>query len=219
MISFDTLVALLLSHKAPNKAKAMQAYMKNQFAFLGIPAPLRKSLTQPFLAQTKKHLTVDWTFVAQCWQCPYRELQYVALDYLSLKKGKLTPTDVPKLRAFAEEKSWWDTIDVFDRIIGSIALQFLEVNATLLAWSTDANKWIRRIAIDHQLLRKEKTNTALLSEILCNNLEQTDFFINKAIGWALRDYSKTNPQWVRAFLTQHSHKMAKLSLREASKYL
>ena len=94
-----------------------------------------------------------------------------------------------------------------------------EVNNVLLAWSTDDNIWLRRVAIDHQLLRKQHTDTALLETIICNNLGQKEFFINKAIGWALRDYSKTNPEWVQGFIDHHRHEMAKLSLREAGKYL
>jgi 3-methyladenine DNA glycosylase AlkD len=89
----------------------------------------------------------------------------------------------------------------------------------LLEWSTDTNFWLRRIAIDHQLSRKEKTNTALLEQIIINNFGQTEFFINKAIGWSLREYSKTNPKWVQNFLALHKDKMAKLSLKEASKYV
>ncbi|MFC2715335.1 MAG: sugar phosphate nucleotidyltransferase [Kingella denitrificans] len=81
------------------------------------------------------------------------------------------------------------------------------------------NIWLRRVAIDHQLIRKQHTDTALLETIICNNLGQKEFFINKAIGWALRDYSKTNPAWVQGFIDRHRHKMAKLSLREAGKYL
>jgi 3-methyladenine DNA glycosylase AlkD len=90
-----------------------------------------------------------------------------------------------------------------DRIAGRIALKFLEVNKILLAWSTDDNIWLRRIAIDHQLFRKDKTDTALLEAIIKNNLGQTEFFINKAIGWALREYGKTNPEWVKNFIEKY----------------
>jgi len=100
-----------------------------------------------------------------------------------------------------------------------LALKDSNVNKILLEWSLDENIWLRRIAIDHQLLRKDKTNTELLSKILKNNLGQTEFFINKAIGWALRDYSKTNPEWVRNFIEENRENMAKLSIKEASKYL
>ena len=93
------------------------------------------------------------------------------------------------------------------------------MNGLMLQWSLDENIWLRRIAIDHQLSRKEKTDTEMLEKILENNLGSDEFFINKAVGWALREYSKTNPQWVRAFIKKNKEKMASLSVREASKYL
>ena len=86
-------------------------------------------------------------------------------------------------------------------------------------WSLDEDFWLRRIAIDHQLMRKELTDTNLLAEVICNNFGQTEFFINKAIGWSLRNYSKVNPDWVRVFIDQHASQMAPLSIREARKYL
>jgi 3-methyladenine DNA glycosylase AlkD len=89
----------------------------------------------------------------------------------------------------------------------------------MLAWSTDEDFWLRRIAIDHQLCRKDKTNTELLEQILINNFGSSEFFINKAIGWSLRDYSKTNPQWVKTFIEKYKDKMNKLSIKEASKYI
>ena len=89
----------------------------------------------------------------------------------------------------------------------------------MIGWSLDEDFWLRRIAIDHQLLQKEKTDIVLLEKILVNNLNQPEFFITKAIGWSLRDYSKTNPHWVQDFLGKYQHKMASLSIREASKYL
>ena len=146
-------------------------------------------------------------------------MQYSALDYLQIVKELLTDKDIPRLKKLVLTKSWWDTIDYLDMIIGGIALKYPEINNVLLEWSVDENIWLRRIAIDHQLLRKEKTNIELLKKIIENNFEQTDFFINKAIGWALRDYSKTNPEWVRNFIEKNKEKMAKLSIREASKYI
>lgn len=89
----------------------------------------------------------------------------------------------------------------------------------MIDWGLDEDFWLRRIAIDHQLLQKEKTDIVLLEKILVNNLNQTEFFITKAIGWSLRDYLKTNPHWVRDFLGKYQHQMASLSIREASKYL
>jgi 3-methyladenine DNA glycosylase AlkD len=202
----------------PEKAAPMSAYMRDRFLFLGIPTPERKKLSRDLLKSLSKK-PVDWNFIFECWGQPEREFQYVAMDCLSKQSSILTPTDIPKLRGLVVTKPWWDTIDGLDRIIGGIALRFPEVNATLLEWSLDENFWLRRIAIDHQLLRKDKTDVALLEAILINNFGQTEFFINKAIGWALRDYSKTNPDWVRDFVEKHRREMAPLSIREASKYI
>jgi 3-methyladenine DNA glycosylase AlkD len=214
MSIFDTLRAAA----DPKKAVQMSAYMRDQFPFLGIPTPERKKLCLEFLKPFSKK-PIDWSFVFECWQQPEREFQYLAMDYLSKMKQTLTQSDIPKLRELAVTKSWWDTVDGLDVIIGDIALRCPEANDTLLEWSVDGNFWLRRIAIDHQLTRKEKTDTQLLEKILTNNFGQTEFFINKAIGWALRDYSKTNPDWVRNFIGKHQDEMAPLSVKEGSKYI
>lgn len=118
-----------------------------------------------------------------------------------------------------QTKQWWDTIDALDTIIGQIGLRDKRVDQLMLDWSQASDFWLRRIAIDHQRGRKEKTKQELLAKIIDNNLNREEFFINKAIGWALRDYSKTNPPWVKEFLASRKNGLAKLSLREASKYL
>jgi 3-methyladenine DNA glycosylase AlkD len=202
----------------PEKAVPMKAYMRGQFPFLGIPTPERKKLSRPFL-EGKSGSEPDWDFVFKCWKQPEREFQYLAVAYLSKLAPRLSADDIPKLWDLAVAKSWWDTIDGLDVIIGDIAHRFPQVNETLLSWSVDDNLWLRRIAIDHQQKRKEKTDTILLEQILVNNLGQTEFFINKAIGWSLREYSKTNPEWVRDFIERHKDKLAPLSVREGSKYL
>lgn len=153
------------------------------------------------------------------WEQPYREYQYIACDYLLLKKDELTIKDVNPIKHIVLDKSWWDTIDNLDKLIGTIALKNPELNGTLLDWSKEDNIWLRRIAIDHQRMRKKQTDTILLEQIIVNNLNQTEFFINKAIGWSLRDYSRTDPKWVRRFIETHRQEMAPLSVREASKYL
>ena len=199
-------------------AVAMKAYMKNKFEFLGVKTPARRKLSKTFFKQ-QTNLVIDWNFINEAWNYPYRELQYTALDYLEIRKKLLTPSDLPRLKKLAQTKSWWDTIDFLDRLVGSIITRFPETKETILAWSCDEDIWLRRLAIDHQLLRKEKTDMELLEKILVNNLGRTEFFINKAIGWALRDYSKTNPDWVRDFIKRHQAEMAALSIREGSKYL
>ena len=201
------------------KSSGMKAYMKNQFEFLGISASNRRLLSKDFLKTAQKDTKPNWKFIFECWSKTEREFQYLAIDYLYAVKDTLTPDDIPKIKQIASSKSWWDTIDSLDRLTGHIALKHPEVNQTLLDWSLDENYWLRRIAIDHQLLRKNKTDTGLLKQIIENNLGQKEFFINKAIGWSLRDYSKTDPKWVRAFVDEYRDRLAPLSLREASKYI
>lgn len=200
-------------------AAAMSQYMRNKFKFYGLPTPKRKELSKDFLKQEKKREEIDWSFLDKCFADEHREFQYLAVDYLSVKNEYLTYEDIPAIRKYIQQKQWWDTIDFFDKVIGDIGLKDKRVDDLMLQWSTDEDFWIRRIAIDHQLLRKEKTNTQLLEQIIINNLGSSEFFINKAIGWSLRDYSKTNPDWVRDFINRYKERMDKLSVREASKYI
>lgn len=218
-MDFCELLDTLTAGHNPQRAQQMSAYMRHRFDFLGIGAPERRRLCKTAFAAAKKAGTVDWAFVERCWANRYRELQYVALDYLKLLQHRLDFNELPRLKALALDKSWWDTIDCLDTLIGGMALADARVNDVLLQWSTDDNIWLRRIAIDHQLLRKAQTDTALLEAILVNNLNRSEFFINKAIGWSLRAYAKTDPDWVRGFIERHRSGLSKLSIREASKYL
>lgn len=218
-MDYYNLFVALENSRDNEQAMKMSAYMRDQFSFLGTPSPKRKAIYKDFFKEAKKEPLVDWSFVHDCWKQEYREYQYVATDYLLLKKKCLTVSDVAKIKELVISKSWWDTVDGLDGVVGEIALSYPEVNEMMLAWSTDENFWVRRMAIDHQLSRKAKTNTDLLEAIIKNNLGQTEFFINKAIGRSLRDYSKTNPQWVTDFIERYREKLAPLSIREASKYL
>lgn len=204
--------------KNDKKAIEMSAYMKNQFAFLGISASPRKEIENKIFKSVAKE-NIDFKFTDKCYKNKYREFQYAAVDYLNFKKEYLNISHIEILKNYILTKSWWDTIDHLDKIVGDIALRDKKVNEILLNWSLDENIWIRRVAIDHQILRKEKTNIELLEQIIINNFNQKEFFINKAIGWSLRDYSKTNPKWVRDFIKRHKNSMNNLSIREASKYI
>ena len=202
----------------PEDAIHMKAYMKDQFEFLGVKTPIRRQISKIFFKKSHKS-TIDWKFINQAWENPYREMQYVVLDYLQLKQTSLASNDLTKVKKLAQTKSWWDTIDFLCRSVGYICLHYPETKKIVLDWSTDEDIGLRRLAIEHQLLQKEQTDVQLLEQILINNLNQTEFFINKAIGWALRDYSKTNPDWVREFIEKYKDRLSKLSIKEGSKYL
>ena len=209
-----------LEARADNaRALDMSKYMKNKFEFFGVGAAERNEIWKPYFKEAKKTKKIDWDFIEICFKHDKRECQYTAAYYLKYMQRFLVEDDIPKLKELVLAKSWWDTVDILDKVIGSIIYNNKNLYPIILEWSKDDNIWLRRVAIDHQLLRKENTDEQLLEKILINNLNHKEFFVNKAIGWALRDYSKTNPQWVRNFIEVHKENMASLSIREASKYL
>lgn len=207
---------LLRDEEAAGK---MAAYMRGKFTYYGIPTPERRAVYKSMLGREKKNGLVDWNFLERCWNDEHREFQYVVKDYLVAMQKFLAYDDVATIERFVRSKQWWDTIDGLDRVIGNIAFTDSRINDLMLRWSEDEDFWVRRIAIDHQLCRKRATDVTLLERILVNNFGSSEFFINKAIGWSLRDYSKSDPEWVRDFIDRHGQKMHPLSIREAKKYL
>lgn len=196
----------------------MSAYMQNLFPFLGIPKPALKQHIKPYLQKSRK-LEFDWEFVRLCWEKPYREAQYLAIEYILLHEKRLVDTDLSKIRELITQKSWWETVDSLDSVVGTLVLKYPYLKEKMRQWSVSENMWLRRVAIDFQQKYKEKTDTALLEEIIRNNFGSREFFINKAVGWSLREYSKVNPAWVRGFLEKYKDALSALSVREASKYL
>ena len=207
------------ANRDDENAVKMAAYMRNLFSFYGLSTPKRKAIYKDFLKSEKRKKIIDWDLLNRCYADEHREFHYFVMDYLVAMQKFLKFDDVSHIEKYIKTNQWWDTIDGLDRIVGNIAFTDERINDLMLEWSTDEDFWVRRIAIDHQLCRKERTNTELLEKILVNNFGSSEFFINKAIGWSLRDYSKTNPDWVRNFVETHKDKMDKLSIREASKYL
>lgn len=201
------------------KAKQMSAYMRNMFTFYGVPTPEQRECCKSLLRDARKAECIDWELLEACWADKHREMQYFVCDYLDTLQERLTFDDVPRLERFVRSKQWWDTIDALDAIIGRIGLRDKRIDALMLEWSVDPDFWVRRVAIDHQLDRKKRTDTALLEAVIVNNFGSREFFINKAIGWSLREYSKTDPQWVADFIARHKDEMSPLSVREGSKRL
>ncbi|MGO2199610.1 MAG: DNA alkylation repair protein [Pseudolactococcus laudensis] len=214
-----TIIETFLTHENPENASGLKRYMKNHFEFLGIKTPERRALSKDFLREKAKEGCVDWSLVDKLWAQDYREFQYLAGDYLKKVQKWLTLADLDKLYALAIQKSWWDSIDFLDEHVGSIVRRFAQAKATMLVWSQDDNFWIRRLAIDHQLGFKLETDADLLATIIKNNLGSDEFFINKAIGWSLREYSKVAPDWVREFIAKHDADLSNLSIREGLKVL
>ena len=212
------LIHVLRENSDQEQAVKMASYMKDNFLFLGIPKPKLKILAKPFLAEHRKK-PLDWNLIFDLWDLDFREAQYVALLYLDAHKKEIKPEDILQIKRLVTTKSWWETIDSLDEYVGLIALQDDSVKNVLQEWSVDENLWLRRVAIDFQQRYKEKTDKEFLAKVITNNLGSSEFFINKSIGWSLREYSKTNPGWVKDFIDQHRENMSSLSIKEASKYI
>ena len=132
---------------------------------------------------------------------------------------ELKSSDINNLKYLIVNKSWWETVDTIDALVGEVILNDPSLKDTMLEWAENDNIWLRRVVIDFQLKYKEKTDTELLEKIIVCNLNSNEFFINKAIGWSLREYSKINAEWVQSFIERNSDGLSSLSRKEASKYL
>ena len=200
-------------------AESMSKYMQDKFRFLGVRGATRTEIYKKYFPDARKTKTVDWDFVESCWNKEEREFQYVVVYYLKAMQKFLKREDISRLKYLIVTKSWWDTVDLLAKVIGSLVIRIEGYDQIMLEWSKDSNIWLKRVAILYQLSLKEKVDKQILERILVDNLGDSEFFINKAIGWALRNYSKYNPEWVREFIKKNKDNMASLSIREASKYI
>ena len=200
-------------------AESMSKYMQDKFRFLGVRGATRTEIYKKYFPDARKTKTIDWDFVENCWNKEEREFQYAVVYYLKAMQKFLKREDISRLKYLIVTKSWWDTVDLLAKVVGSLIIRIEGYDQIMLEWSKDSNIWLRRVAILYQLSLKDKVDKQVLDEILVNNLGDSEFFINKAIGWALRDYSKYNSEWVREFIKKNKANMANLSIREASKYI
>jgi 3-methyladenine DNA glycosylase AlkD len=217
---WKSLLILLRDHSHTELARQMEAYMKNKYRFLGIQSPLRRSLSMPMLKDWGMYkLPIQPEFVRMLWDQEEREFQNVALDYLTNHVKRLEYEHIHLLHELIISKSWWDTVDgIAVGLVGNLASRFPKLIPEFLdPWSKDENMWLRRTAILFQLHYKEQTDEQILYHYIRQNADSKEFFIQKSIGWALREYSKTNPSSVQDFI--ESNTLAKLSVREGSKYL
>jgi 3-methyladenine DNA glycosylase AlkD len=203
----------------PGRAAAMRTYMKDVAPFLGIPTPARRALTRAVLAGTPRPDEADCTAVAlRCWALPEREYHYVAVDFLRRHAGRCSSGFLPVARHLVTTVPWWDTVDpLAAHVIGRLVAADHALTADMDAWITDAGLWPVRAALLHQLARKDTTDTDRLFGYCLLQAGHPDFFIRKAIGWALREYAKTDPDAVRAFLARERGRFAPLTVREALK--
>ena len=207
-------------HRDPVRAAAMSAYMRNQFPFMGIPSPKQKELTRRALSGLAKPTRAELTEVSRVlWGMDEREYQYAAVMLLVSNVRVCDTNFMPHVRGLITTKSWWDTVDALAaRVVGPLVAGFPELRAEMDAWVGSENLWLTRTAILHQLGFKSRTDAGRLFSYCLRRRGDKDFFIRKAIGWALREYSKTDGTAVRAFVGANPE-LSPLSQREALLWL
>lgn len=220
MTYVERLTRIFESNRNDENAGPMEKYMKNHFPFLGIKSPRRMELEKQFFNESGMvKEPFNRQFVLQLWDKPEREYQYTALAYIGKYLKKLEKRDLPFIEQLITSKSWWDTVDALSpKAVGAIAKRHPEViKETIDLWAGHENFWLRRAALLFQLKYKVDTTEELLYSYILKNADSKQFFIQKAIGWALREYSKTNPLSVKEFIAGNT--LAPLSVREGSKYI
>ena len=201
----------------PERARQMKDYMRGQFEFLGIPTPARRAAVLTMLRAFEPGDSSGLLdAVRRLWAMREREYQFAALDLLDCHHRLLSRKDLPALLKLVEVKSWWDTVDGLAGIIGQIVRQEKRGGQRIMDRCVSAkNLWIRRVAMLHQVGWRAETDTARLFSYAEHLAPETDFFIRKAIGWALRDYAKHDRAAVERFVNRMESALSGLSRREA----
>lgn len=214
------LVASMNAAADPQTALQMAAYMRDQFPFLGIKSTPRRDILKRFVAEYGLPGREEAADVARAlWALPEREHQYNAVDILRRLQKKLGPDFVPHLQWLITTKSWWDTVDgLASWIAGPIFAAYPDAGAAAVSrWRAAEDIWLRRTTLLFQLGYKDKTDVPLLFSLIEENREDSEFFIQKAIGWALREHSKRDATAVRLFVAEKE--LSPLAEREALKWL
>lgn len=204
----------------PEVAHGAAAYMKHQSQFYGIKAPDRRLMLASFI---KSHGLPESDnlipIIHDAWIQPQREFQYAAMELLFRVRKKLPEEVIQHFEWMVINKSWWDTVDyIAPKLIGEHFKMFPQLRDNYITkWMNSSNFWLHRTCLLFQLKYKSRTDKYLLFNLATQLASEKEFFIRKAIGWALREYAKTNPQEVKSFV-EHTP-LSGLSRREAMKHL
>lgn len=199
-----------------DRAVAMAAYQQNFFPFLGIQTPVRRKAVHALLRAYEGDALAAADIL---WHRREREYQYVACDLLAMKANTLTAAALEPLLLMAQRKSWWDSVDSLVKTVGKLVQQTPALVHHMDELIVHEDFWLRRIALLHQLGWKENTDADRLFRYCLQQAGEKEFFIRKAIGWALRDYAHHDPLAVAEFLAHNGAVLSPLSRREAAKHL
>lgn len=217
-------VDLFKGHGDLKQAAQMSKYVRNKFTYLGIATPTRKSLSKSWINEISKNAPdINHDFIKLLWSMPEREYQYLAIEVLLKMVKKLKPADIDLLEHLMTTKPWWDTVDILStNLVSSLVRKHPDIiRSHIYPWAFKKipvpSMWLQRASILCQSKHKHDTNTQILEDVILANKDTDEFFLNKAIGWSLREYAKTNKQWVLTFLK--TNKFNSLSVREATKHI
>ncbi len=212
----EALEVAFLLNADPVIKMGKEAYMRNKFVFHGIRAPHIKEIARPFFSKANLPAKDELaTIVKILWNKPEREFQYFAQELASKYLKRHDKNDIELYECMVIHKSWWDSVDfIANKLIGSYFQRYpKKVKPYTKKWLRSENMWLQRSALLFQLKYKQDTHTEVLSSVIKSLTGSNEFFINKAIGWALREYAKTNPDWVMDFVD--NTELSNLSRREA----
>jgi 3-methyladenine DNA glycosylase AlkD len=207
------------------KAAQMQAYMKSALPFHGVASPDCRVIMREVLAAHELPDRVTWlaTVLALWDDAGHREERYAALAVAKDRRyaGHRAPDSNTQYLHLGDPGAWWDLVDdVATHLVGPLLLAHpVAVRPTVAGWASDKDRSLRRTAVICQVGAKDRTDLPLLATAVEANLDDRDFFLRKAIGWALRQQARTDPDWVRDFVAAHDDRLSNLSRREALKHL
>lgn len=207
--------------KDPSRVEQMEAYMKNHFSFIGVMSGPRKIIYQQLKPRLQPlNPAQTWELIEECWANPYREVQYIGIDHLLASYKKIAlETDGPHFTFILTNQTWWDTLDLLaSHVVGHFARKYPAAFSELAKdWEASENFWLHRTLLIHQLKYKQQTDLQLLQYYIRTFKSNKEFFIQKAIGWSLREVSKWNPEWVKKVVSEEN--LLGLARREAMKYV
>ena len=217
-------LTMLRAEVNPERASQQQAYMKSEMPYFGLSVPRCRRIAHEMLRDNPPQNSDAWvTSILLLWrEATHREERYVAIELFLHKKFALwlVPDQLPVLEELVVTGAWWDYVDALaTRGAGTMLVnESVQTKRILYQWAKDQNIWKRRVAILAQLKSKTNTDVDLLSKCIKPSIGHSEFFLRKGIGWALREYSKTDPDWVKEFVEKHPD-LSDLSRREALKHI